>query len=110
MSPIRSQAAIRFVVALFLAQTFVNAVAVPHPHLHQVLDPRQVVSLPVIARQETVEPEAKNVFDAIIDTLKGYNGWQVFQDFFRKLFNGPPPEEDDDGNYNVPPVVVAPLP
>lgn len=105
MSPTSSRAAIRFVVALFLAQTFVNAVAVPHPHIHKVLDPRQVVSLPFVERQEPAEPESENVFDAIIDTLKGYNGWQVFQDFFRKLFSGnPQPAENNDDNDNVPSV------
>lgn len=107
MSP-SSRAAIRFVIALFLAQTFVNAVAVPHPHIHKVLDPRQVVSLPVVERQEPAEPEYKNVFDAIIDTLKGYNGWQVVQDFFGKLFSGPAPEDDD--NDNVPSIIVVPTP
>ncbi|KAF3002663.1 hypothetical protein E8E13_009577 [Curvularia kusanoi] len=102
MSP-SSRAAIRFVIALFLAQTFVNAVAVPHPHIHKVLDPREVVSLPVVERQEPA-PESKNVFDAIIDTLKGYNGWQVFQDFFRKLFSGESPSD----NGTTPPVITVP--
>ncbi|KAF1924790.1 uncharacterized protein M421DRAFT_270884 [Didymella exigua CBS 183.55] len=113
MSPTSSRAAIRFVVALFLAQTFVNAVAVPHPHIHKVLDPRQVVSLPFVERQEPAEPESKNVFDAIVETLKGYNGWQVFQDFFRKLFSGdPPPAENDDDSGEAPSVSVslAPVP
>lgn len=112
MSPTSSRAAIRFVVALFLAQTFVNAVAVPHPHIHKVLDPRQVVSLPFVERQEPAEPESKNVFDAIIDTLRGYNGWQVFQDFFRKLFSGNPPAENNGDNDNAPSVSVslAPVP
>lgn len=100
MSP-SSRAAIRFVIALFLAQTFVNAVAVPHPHIHKVLDPRQVVSYPVVERQEPEQPESKNVFDAIIDTLKGYNGWQVFTDFFRKLFSGESPAVNDAAPTSV---------
>lgn len=103
MSPIRSRAAIRFVIALFLAQTFVNAVAVPHPHLHKVTDARQVVSLPLVVRQEPAESEPQNVFDAIVDTLKSYNGWQVFTDFFRKLFGNPP----EDDNTEPTPVVSA---
>ena len=99
MSSIRSRAAIRFIVALFLAQTFVNAVAVPHPHIHKVLDPNQVVSLPVVERQEPEEPEDKNVFEALVDTLKSYNGWEVFTDFFRKLFaDTPSPDDDDEPN------------
>lgn len=111
MSPTSSRAAIRFVVALFLAQTFVNAVAVPHPHIHRVLDPRQVVSLPVVERQEQAEPESTNVFDAIINTLKGYNGWQVFQDFFRKLFSGSPaPENNDNGEAPSVTISLAPVP
>jgi hypothetical protein len=95
MSSIRSRAAIRFIVALFLAQTFVNAVAVPHPHIHKVLDPRQVVSLPVVPRQEAEEPEPKNVFDSIVDILKSYNGWEVFTDFFKKIFADNSPDDDD---------------
>ena len=113
MSSIRSRAAIRFVVALFLAQTFVNAVAVPHahPHIHKVLDPRQVVSLQFVERQEPAEPESRNVFDAIVDTLRSYNGWQIFQDFFRKLFNNPPPaEDDDDTGDNATSTIVFPTP
>ncbi|KAJ4375504.1 hypothetical protein N0V86_007036 [Didymella sp. IMI 355093] len=110
MSPASSRAAIRFVVALFLAQTFVNAVAVPHPHIHKVLDPRQVVSLPVVERQEPAEPESTNVFDALINTLKGYNGWQVFQDFFRKLFSGTPPPAENNGPAPSVSVSLAPVP
>jgi hypothetical protein len=110
MSPTSSRAAIRFFVALFLAQTFVNAVAVPHPHIHKVLDPRQVVSLPVVERQEPAEPESKNVFDAIIDTLKGYNGFQVFQDFFTKLFSASPENNDDNGEAPSVTISLAPVP
>jgi hypothetical protein len=105
MSP-SSRAAIRFVIALFLAQTFVNAVAVPHPHIHKVLDPRQVVSLPAIERQEPTEPPYTNVFDAFVDLLKVRTGLQVVQDFFKKLFGG----SDDNGNTGNPTVTIVPTP
>jgi hypothetical protein len=101
-----SRAAIRFVIALFLAQTFVNAVAVPHPHIHKVLDPRQVVSLPVIQREEPTEPPYTNVFDAFVDLLKVRTGLQVVQDFFKKLFGG----SDDNGNTGNPTVTIVPTP
>jgi hypothetical protein len=95
MSPSYSRAAIRLFVAYFLAQSLVNAAAVyPHPHVHQVLSPRQVVSIPVVEAPST-EDDDVNVFDALINTLKGYNGWQVFQSFFEKLFNG---GDNDDEN------------
>lgn len=105
MSP-SSRAAIRFVIALFLAQTFVNAVAVPHPHIHKVLDPRQVVSLPVIERQEPTEPPRTNVFDAIVNLFKGSNGWQVVQDFWMKLFGG----SNNNDNTGNPTVTIVPTP
>lgn len=105
MSP-SSRAAIRFVIALFLAQTFVNAVAVPHPHIHKVLDPRQVVSLPVIQRQEPTEPPRTNVFDAIVNLFKGSNGWQVVQDFWTKLFGG----SNNNENTGNPTVTIVTIP
>jgi hypothetical protein len=96
MSPSYSRAAIRLFVAYFLAQSLVNAAAVyPHPHVHQVLSPRQVISIPVVEAPSTEEDDDVNVFDALINTLKGYNGWQVFQSFFEKLFNG---GDNDDEN------------
>jgi hypothetical protein len=96
MSPSYSRAAIRLFVAYFLAQSLVNAAAVyPHPHVHQVLSPRQVVSIPVVEAPSTEDDDDVNVFDALINTLKGYNGWQVFQSFFEKLFNG---GDNDDEN------------
>jgi hypothetical protein len=96
MSPSYSRAAIRLFVAYFLAQSLVNAAAVyPHPHVHQVLSPRQVVSIPVVEAPST-EDDDVNVFDALINTLKGYNGWEVFQSFFEKLFNGGDNDDEDD--------------
>jgi hypothetical protein len=101
MSPSYSRAAIRLFVAYFLAQSLVNAAAVyPHPHVHQVLSPRQVVSIPVVEAPST-EDDDVNVFDALINTLKGYNGWQVFQSFFEKLFNGGDNNNDDDDDVPV---------
>jgi hypothetical protein len=96
MSPSYSRAAIRLFVAYFLAQSLVNAAAVyPHPHVHQVLSPRQVVPVAVVEAPST-EDDDVNVFDALINTLKGYNGWQVFQSFFEKLFNGGDNDDDND--------------
>ncbi|OSS52839.1 hypothetical protein B5807_01965 [Epicoccum nigrum] len=105
MSP-SSRVAIRFVIAFFLAQTFVNAVAVPHPHIHKVLDPRQVVSLPVIERQEPTETPHTNVFDDIVNLFRNSNGWQVVQDFFKKLFGG----SSNNGNTGNPTVTIVPTP
>jgi hypothetical protein len=103
MTPTYNNGAMRVLISVLLASSVANAVALPH----QVLDTRdpapiQNVELAADAFQAAASAAAKNptnFFEEISDKLNHRTAWEVFRDYFIRLF-GPRDDDDDDNDYD----------
>jgi hypothetical protein len=100
MSPTCNNSAMRVLMTVLLASSVANAVALPH----QVLDsrapaPMENAELAAEAFQAAADAAKKNptnFFEDVSDQLNHRTAWEVFRDFFERLFG--PRDDDDDGS------------
>jgi hypothetical protein len=103
MTPTCSNAAMRVLISVLLASTVANAAALPH----QVVDARapapiQNAELAAQAIQAAASAAAENptnFFEDVSEELNNRTGWEVFRDFFTRLFG--PREGDEPAEVTV---------
>lgn len=104
MSPICSKAAMRALISVLLASSVANAAALPH----EVLDARapaaiqnanaEIAAEAIQAAASAVAEDPDNFFEEVSDGLNNRTGWEVFRDFFTRLFGPRTGDHDDDDN------------
>ncbi|KAH7391132.1 hypothetical protein DE146DRAFT_618974 [Phaeosphaeria sp. MPI-PUGE-AT-0046c] len=103
MSPTCSKAAMRVLISVLLASSVANAAALPH----QVLDARapaaiqnaELAAEAIQAAASAAAEDPTNFFENISDELNDRTAWEVFRDFFTRLFG--PRDGDDDAQSTV---------
>jgi hypothetical protein len=115
MSPTCSKAAMRVLISVLLASSAANAAALPH----EVVDARspapiqnaQLAAEAIQAAANAAAEDPTNFFENVSDDLNNRTGWEVFRDFFTRLFGPREDESDDDADTTATVTVfVTPTP
>jgi hypothetical protein len=109
MTPTCSNAAMRVLISVLLASTVANAAALPH----QVVDARapapiqnaELAAQAIQAAASAAAENPENFFEDVSDGLNHRTGWEVFRDFFTRLFG--PREGDGEEPAEVTVTVTA---
>jgi hypothetical protein len=101
MSPTCSKAAMRALISIMLAASVANGAALPH----EVLDARDPVAMQnaqlaadaIQQAANAAQENPENFFTEVSNDLNKKTGWQLFLDFFTRLF-GPRDDYNEDGS------------
>jgi hypothetical protein len=113
MSPTCSNAAMRTLISIMLAASVANGAALPH----EVLDARdpaamenaQTAQLAAAAIQQAasdIQNDPDNYFTDMSQELNKKSGWEIFRDFFFRLFAPRPEDNDSDASQTAAAVTI----
>jgi hypothetical protein len=113
MSPTCSNAAMRALISIMLAASVANGAALPH----EVLDARdpaamenaQTAQLAAAAIQQAasdIQNDPDNYFTDMSQELNKKSGWEIFRDFFFRLFAPRPEDNDSDASQTAAAVTI----
>jgi hypothetical protein len=114
MSPTCSNVAMRALISIMLATSIANAAALPH----QVLDARdaapiqnaQLAAQAIQAAASAAAENPANFFEVVSEQLNSRTAWEVFRDFFTRLFGPRDDDNDNDNDNNLAPVTITVTP
>jgi hypothetical protein len=109
MTPTCSKAAMRVLISILLTSSAANAAALPH----QALDARaptpiqnaELAAEAIVAAASAAAADPTNFFEDVSDQLNNRTAFQVFRDFFDRLFG--PRDDDNEAPAEVTVTVTA---